>query len=71
MLFKRVEADEKKGKENIQWINYILKLCLLIITKWFISATNMTPSKARKNENEFRARLNVSMKARKDGFIQS
>ena len=23
MLFKRVEADEKKGKDNIQWTDYI------------------------------------------------
>ena len=22
MLFKRVEADEKKGKENVQWVDY-------------------------------------------------
>ena len=34
--------------------------------KMVYSATNMTPSKARKNKNEFRARMNVSMKARKD-----
>ena len=66
MLFKRVEADEKKGKENIQWINYIFEIMLTYNNKMVHSATNMTPSKARKNENEFRARLNVSMKARKD-----
>ena len=26
MLYKRIEADEKKGKENIQWIGYNLKI---------------------------------------------
>ena len=26
MLYKRNEADEKKGKENIQWIGYNLKI---------------------------------------------
>ena len=66
MLFKRVEAGEKKGKENIQWIDYIFEIMLTYNDKMVHSATNMTPSKARKNENEFRARLNVSMKARKD-----
>ena len=25
MLYKRVEADEKKGKQNIQWPDYIIK----------------------------------------------
>ena len=24
-LFKRVEADEKKGKQNIQWTDYIFE----------------------------------------------
>ena len=29
MIFKRVEADEKKGKVNIQWVDYLIyqKLC--------------------------------------------
>ena len=66
MLFKRIEADEKKGKENLQWIDYILEIILTYNDKMVYSATNMTPSKARKNENEFRTRMNVSMKARKD-----
>ena len=30
------------------------------------SATHMTPSKARKDENELKARVNVAMKARKN-----
>ena len=32
-LFKRVEADENKGKGNIQWIDYILEKCSHITTK--------------------------------------
>ena len=32
-LFKRVEADEKKGKENIQWTNYL--------TVWFMEHSNL------------------------------
>ena len=38
MLFKQVEADEKKGKQNIQWIDYNLEILLTynhIIIKWF------------------------------------
>ena len=27
-LYKRVEADEKKGKTNIQWTDYILEVVL-------------------------------------------
>ena len=26
MLYRRVEADEKKGKQNIQWPDYILEI---------------------------------------------
>ena len=28
LLYRRVEADEKKGKENIQWIDYIHEILL-------------------------------------------
>ena len=28
MLYRRVEADEKKGKQNIQWTDYILEILL-------------------------------------------
>ena len=66
MLFKRVEADEKKGKENIQWIDYILEIMLTYNDKMVHSATGMTPKKARNKENELKARVNVAMKARKD-----
>ena len=37
MLYKRVEADEKKGQENIQWIYYNLEILLTyIMTRWYI-----------------------------------
>ena len=66
MLFKRIEADEKQGKRNIQWTNYILEIMLTYNDKMVHSATNMTPKEARKKENELKARVNVAMKARKD-----
>ena len=65
-LFKRVEADEKKGKENIQWIDYIFEIMLTYNNKDIHSATGMTPNKARNKDNEFRAGLNILMKARKE-----
>ena len=63
MFFKRVEADE--------WIGYIFEIMLTYNDKMVHSATNMTPSKARQNENQFRARLNTTRNARKDRIIQS
>ena len=66
MLFKRVEADEKKGKENIQWVDYNLEIMLTYNDKMKHSATGMTPKEARKDKNEFRAMLNVASKAKKE-----
>ena len=66
MLFKRVEADEKKDKENIQWTDYILEIMLTYNDKMKHSATNMTPKEARKKDNELKARVNIAMKARKE-----
>ena len=65
-LFKRVENDEKKGKENIQWTDYIFEIMLTYNNKDVHSATGLTPNEARKEKNEFTAKLNVSVKARKE-----
>ena len=65
-LFKRVEADENKGKENIQWIDYILEIMLTYNNKDVHSSTGQTPNEARKKENEFKSKMNVSMKAKKE-----
>ena len=66
MLFKRVEADEKKGKANIQWVDYNLEIMLTYNDKMKHSATGMTPNQARKDKNEFRAMINVASKAKKE-----
>ena len=66
MLFKRVEADEKKGKANIQWVDYNLEIMLTYNDKMKHSATGMTPKEARKDKNKFRAMLNVASKAKKE-----
>ena len=65
-LFKRVENDEKKGKANIQWIDYITEIILTYNNKDIHSATGLAPNEARKEKNEFKAKLNVSVKARKE-----
>ena len=66
MLFKRVEADEKKGKENIQWIDYNLEILLTYNNKTVSSATKMTPLEARKKKNEFEVKLNISLQAKRN-----
>ena len=66
MLFKRVEADEKKGKKNIQWVDYILEIMLTYNNKNIHSAINMTPKEASKKEHEFKAMVSVALRAKKE-----
>ena len=65
MLFKRVEADEKKGKANIQWTDYIFEILLTYNNKNVHSTTKFTPSEAKKPKNEFEVKLNISLQAKK------
>ena len=65
-LFKRVEHDEKKGKANIQWVDYIFEIMITYNNKDVHSSINMTPNETRKERNEFKAKLNGSVKARKE-----
>ena len=66
MIFKRVEVDEKKGKVNIQWVDYLPEVMLTYNNKMVHSATGLVPNEARKKENELKARLNVANKAKKN-----
>ena len=52
-LFKRVEADENKGKEIIDWTDYILEIMLTYNNKDVHSSTGQTP-------NEERTRMNIN-----------
>ena len=65
MLFKRVEADEKKGKENIQWTDCIFEIMITYNNKMVHSATALTPKEARKPENELKVKANIAMNATK------
>ena len=47
MLFKRVDADKAKNKENIQWTDYILEIMLTYNDKMVSSTTKFTPKQAR------------------------
>ena len=62
-LYKRIEADEKKGKKDIDWSNYIFEILLTYNNKLNPSTTELTPSEARKPQNEFKVKLNISTKA--------
>ena len=65
-LFKRVEADEKKGKEDIDWTSYILEIMLTYNNKDVHRTTEQTPNEARKKKNEYKSVMNVSLKARRE-----
>ena len=64
-LYKRVEADEKKGKANIQWTDYIFEILLTYNNKNIHSTTKFTPSQAKLPKNEFEVKLNISLQAKK------
>ena len=61
---KKNIIDIKKGKANIQWVNYNLEIMLIYNDKMKYSATDMTPSQARKDKNEFKAMINIVSKAK-------
>ena len=64
-LFKRIEADKKKGKENIQWIDYNLEILLTYNNKHVHSSHNMTPKEARLPKNELKVKLSLNLNAKR------
>ena len=66
MLYKRVEADEKKGKSNIQWTDYIHEILLTYNNRMIHSATKFTPKEARKPSNELSVRLNIASSGKRN-----
>ena len=59
MLYKRVENNEKKGKQNIQWGDYLHEVLLTYNNA-------MKPIEARKKKNELNVKLKLSMNAKKN-----
>ena len=64
-LYKRIQNDEKKGKADIQWIDYIPEIMLTYNTKDVHSATGLTPKEARQPRNDAKAKISMTIKARK------
>ena len=65
MPYKRIEHDEKKRKENPQWIDYNFEILLTYNYKIKHSATNMTPKEARLPKNELTAKLQMTTHAKR------
>ena len=63
MLYDRIEADEKKGKTNIDWQDYVFEILLTYNNKMVHSTTGFLPRDAKLPKNEFEVKLNISMKA--------
>ena len=58
----------KKGKQNMKWIDYNLKILLTYKScknKMVSSVTKMTPTEARKKKNEFEVKLNIFLQAKR------
>ena len=66
LLYRRVEADQKKGKDNIQWSDYIFEILLTYNNKMKHSVTVFTPKDARKPSNELKVKLHLSMNAKRN-----
>ena len=66
MLYKRIENDEKKAKQNIQWVDYNLEILLTYNDKLVSRATGLTPKDGRKKDNELKVRQKLAMNARKN-----
>ena len=66
MSYRRVEAGEKKGKENIQWTDYMLEILLTYNHQMKHSAMGFTPKEARKPSNQFKVKLSLTMKGKKN-----
>ena len=66
MLYKRVEHDEKNGKQNIQWGDYLHEILLSYNNAMKHSSHGLEPIEARKKKNELNIKLKLSMNAKKN-----
>ena len=66
LLYRRVEADQKNGKHNIQWTDYIFEILLTYNNKMKHSATGFTPKDARIPSNELKVKLHLNMNAKRN-----
>ena len=62
-LFKRIEADEKRGKDNIQWTDYIFEFVLTYNNKDKHSTIGMTPKEGAMKKNELEVKSNIALQS--------
>ena len=62
-LFEGVEADEKRGKENMQWTGYIFEIVFTYNNKDKHSATGMTPKEGAMKKNEFKVKTSIELQS--------
>ena len=65
-VHKRIEA-EQEDKKRIQWTDYILETPLTYDNKVKHLTTELTSNEARRPQNEFGVKMNISTKAVKKG----
>ena len=63
MLYKRVEADEKKGKKHIQWIDYNFEILITYNNKMERSSIGMTPAEALEEKNNYKVKMKMAVDA--------
>ena len=66
LLYRHVEADQKEGKGNVQWTEYIFEILLTYDNKMKHSATGLTPKDARKPSNKVKVKLHINMNAERN-----
>jgi hypothetical protein len=62
MVYTRIETAKKKNNEDKRWVDVLYPVLLTYNVKLKHSATNMTPSEARKPINELVVKTNLEMK---------
>ena len=62
-LVKRIEADEKRGKENIQWADYMCEIVLTYNNKDKHSATGMTPKESAMKKTEIKVKSTIALQS--------
>ena len=62
MVYTRIETAKKKNNEEKRWVDVLYPVLLTYNVKLKHSATNMTPSEARKPINELVVKTNLEMK---------
>jgi hypothetical protein len=64
MLYKRIDDDIKKGKENVQWSDYIYPILLTSNNKNKHGSTGETPAVASKPDKQTEVKDSLEKKAR-------